>query len=78
LPVNPDAELSHAVALERLELISWWRAQLVEAHRRIEHVKLARRYRLKCPLLSRADAIPEKSLSSPVGETPDHALLCDT
>src|SRR5262245_343176 len=43
LPVDPDAELAPAVALERLKLIPRWRAQLVEAHRRIEHIKLARR-----------------------------------
>jgi hypothetical protein len=64
--------------LSALKLISWWPAQLVEAHRRIEHVKLARRHRLKSPPLSRADAIPEKSLSRPVSEAADHAPLCDT
>jgi hypothetical protein len=62
LPVDPDAELSYAVTLERLKLISRRRAQLIEAYRRIEHVKLARRYRLKSPPLTRADAIPKESL----------------
>jgi hypothetical protein len=72
LLVDPDAELSPAIALERLKLISWWRAQLVEAYRRIEHVKLARGYRLERSPLTWADAVPEESLSRPISEAPDH------
>jgi len=73
LSVDSDAKLSPAAAFERLKLISWWRAQLIKAHRRIEHIELSRRFGRKSPPLSRADAIPEKLLGRPVSEAPDHA-----
>src|SRR5215470_14871537 len=78
LPVDPDAELLSTVALESLKLISWWRAQLVEAYRRIEHIKLACCYCLTSSPLTRANAIAEESLSRPISEAPDHMPLCDT
>jgi hypothetical protein len=78
LPVNPYAELSTAVALERFKLISWRRAQIIKTHRRIEHIKLTRCYRLKGSPPTWADAIQEESLSGPISEAPDHALLCGT
>src|SRR5262245_15300453 len=44
LPVDPDAELASAVALEGLKLIAGWRAQLIESHRSVQHIKLACRH----------------------------------
>jgi hypothetical protein len=72
LPVDPDAKLPSAIPLQGLKLISWWRAQFIEAHCRIEHIKLAGYCCLKSSPLTRANAITEESLSRPIGEAPDH------
>src|SRR5262245_57975866 len=78
LPVDPNTELASAVAFERLELIARWRTQVIEPHRRVQHIELAFRHGLKGPPVRRADTVAEEPLSRPVSEAPDHGPICDT
>ena len=78
LPVYPDAELTFAVALKRFKLIARWRPQIVEPHRRINHIELAYCHRCEGPPACWANAFAKEPFGHSVGEASDHGLVCDT
>jgi hypothetical protein len=61
LPIDPNAMLTDAVALQTFELVPGRRAQIRKPRRRVEHVQLARSHRLDRPPPGRTNPVPKEA-----------------
>jgi len=72
LPIDPDAVLARAVALQGFKLIAWRGTQVAEPCRRVQHIELTQCHALERSPARRTRAVSKEALGCPIGEAPDH------
>jgi len=74
LIVDPDAVLAHSIPAQGLETVTWYDGQLLEAVRRMDHLKLSARPRDDPAINASHEAALEQRGCTAVSEAPDHAV----